>query len=63
MELTSQPNSSFLKVKCNECSTETLVFNHAKTAVVCSAESCSEILAQPSTGKAEIFGEIIEVLN
>ena len=63
MELTSQPNSSFVKVKCSECSAETIVFNHAKTVVVCSAENCSEVLAQPSTGKAEILGEIVEVMN
>ena len=63
MESTSQPNSSFVKVKCNECSTETIVFNHAKTIVVCSSDSCSEVLAEPSTGKAIINSEIIEKLE
>ncbi|OLS27390.1 MAG: 30S ribosomal protein S27e [Candidatus Heimdallarchaeota archaeon LC_2] len=63
MDLISQPNSNFVKVKCNECSTETIVFNHAKTIVVCSADDCSEVLAQPASGKAVINGEIIEVLN
>ena len=63
MESLTQPNSSFIKVKCNECSTETIVFNHAKTIVVCSSDSCSEVLAQPATGKAIINGEILEKLE
>ncbi|MHA2028057.1 MAG: 30S ribosomal protein S27e [Candidatus Kariarchaeaceae archaeon] len=61
MELVPQPNTKFVKVKCSECETETIVFNHAKTVVNCSSESCNEVLAQPRSGKAEIVGEIIEI--
>ena len=63
MSLTSTPNSKFVKVKCKECEEETIVFNHAKTVVNCSNDSCEEILATPQSGKAEIHGEIIETLE
>lgn len=63
MQLIPHPNSKFLRVKCNECETETIVFNHAKTVVKCSNEDCGHVLATPLGGKAEIDGEIVEVLN
>lgn len=63
MELVPQPNTQFVKVKCPECETETIVFNHAKTVVVCSSDDCNQVLAQPNSGKAEITGEIIEVME
>ncbi len=63
MELAQKPNSKFVKVKCPEYETETIVFNHAKTIVVCSSDDCNEVLAQPHSGKAEITAEIVEILE
>jgi len=54
-------SSKFLKVKCNDCENEQVVFDHASTSVKCSV--CGSTLVEPSGGKAEIKGEIIEVLN
>lgn len=63
MELVPTPNSRFVRVKCPECGEETIVFNHAKTEVTCQNKDCAELLAKPQGGKAEIFGEITEVLE
>jgi small subunit ribosomal protein S27e len=54
-------SSKFLKVKCTHCKNEQVVFDHASTRVECSA--CGSTLVEPSGGKAEIKGEVIEVLN
>lgn len=54
-------SSKFLKVKCNDCENEQIVFDHASTSVKCNV--CGSTLVEPSGGKAEIKGEIIEVLN
>ena len=54
-------SSKFLKVKCNDCENEQIVFDHASTSVKCNV--CGSTLVEPSGGKAEVKGEIIEVLN
>ncbi|HUV79215.1 MAG TPA: 30S ribosomal protein S27e [Candidatus Bathyarchaeia archaeon] len=54
-------DSKFLKVKCNDCEYEQVVFDHATTSVKCNV--CGRTLVEPRGGKAEIKGEIIEVLT
>ena len=63
MDLVTKPNSNFLKIKCSECETEMIVFDHAKMEIQCSNADCSEILVEPQSGKALINGEIIEQLE
>lgn len=63
MELVPQPRSKFFKVKCPECEHEMIVFNHAKTDVVCQGEDCDHLIAEPAAGKAYIDAEIIEELE
>lgn len=58
-----KPKKTFAKVKCPECETETIVFVSAKTVVNCLNDDCKAILATPRGGKAEIKGEIIELLG
>ncbi|HEC76216.1 MAG TPA: 30S ribosomal protein S27e [Thermoplasmatales archaeon] len=53
--------SSFYKIKCKDCSNEQIVFSKASTVVRCSI--CGSVLAQPTGGKAEIKGEILEELG
>ncbi len=53
--------SKFLRVKCNDCENEQIVFDHASSWVKCNV--CGRTLAEPRGGKAEIKGEIIEVLT
>lgn len=54
-------SSKFLRVKCNDCENEQVIFDHASTSVKCSI--CGSTLVEPRGGKAEIKVVIIEVLK
>jgi small subunit ribosomal protein S27e len=56
-----KPRSVFLRIKCPACGNEQIVFSHATTVINCNI--CSEILAAPSGGKAEIKGEIVAIFD
>ena len=53
--------SKFLKVKCNDCQNEQIIFGSASTKVDCTV--CGKTLAEPHGGKAIIKTQIIEVLE
>ncbi len=57
-----KPTKTFARVKCPECESETIVFVSAKTTVYCLNDECKTVLAVPKGGKAEIKGEIVELL-
>ena len=44
--------SKFLKVKCNDCQNEQIIFGNATTRVDCTV--CGRTLAEPSGGKAVV---------
>ncbi|KAG8951789.1 40S ribosomal protein S27 [Tulasnella sp. 424] len=50
--LVQEPNSYFMDVKCPGCFAITTVFSHAQTVVMCG--SCSQVLCQPTGGKARL---------
>lgn len=56
-----KPHSRFLKVKCNDCDSEQVVFNKTTMKVNCAV--CGTTLAQPTGGKAEIKGSVIGALD
>ena len=56
-QLLPKPRSTFLRVKCPKCGNEQLVFSHAVNRVNCNV--CGAELAEPSTGKAMVKGEIV----
>ena len=56
-----EPNSRFLKVRCPKCNNEQIIFGKASTTVRCLI--CDTVLAEPSGGKAKIYGRILEVLD
>ncbi len=60
-ELIPKPRSVFLRVKCNKCANEQLVFEQTSTYVKCNV--CDELLAQPTGGKAVISGEVLASLG
>lgn len=60
-DLIPKPKSHFVKVKCKDCSNEQVIFNKANTLVTCAI--CGTTLAKPTGGKAEIVGEVTEVLD
>ena len=59
--LLEKPRSRFLRVKCNDCSNEQVVFGNAATKVECSV--CGRLIVEPTGGKANIRTQILEVLE
>ncbi|MEA2045430.1 MAG: 30S ribosomal protein S27e [Euryarchaeota archaeon] len=53
--------SRFLRVKCNDCENEQIIFGKAATAVKCLV--CGRTLASSTGGKSQIKTEILEVLE
>ncbi len=53
--------SRFIKVRCQSCKNEQIIFEGATTKVQCLV--CNAIIAEPKGGKADIKARIVEVLN
>ena len=51
----------FIKVRCQACKNEQIIFEAASTPVKCLI--CSAIIAEPKGGKAELKASLVEVLN
>jgi len=60
-KLIPRPRSSFIRVKCQKCGNEQLMFGNAVNRVNCNV--CGAELASPSGGKAVIKGEIVAVFE
>jgi small subunit ribosomal protein S27e len=56
-----EPKSKFIKIRCNKCKNEQIIFEKASTQVKCLV--CGEILATPKGGKAEIKTTVLEILE
>lgn len=54
-------DSKFVRVKCDDCDNEQVVFNKASSIVKCLI--CGRTLAEPKGGKAKIKTQILEVLG
>lgn len=59
--MANKTNSRFIRVKCNDCGNEQIIFSNAATTVKCLA--CEKVIAEPKGGKADIKTEIVEVLD
>jgi len=59
--MTTKPESKFLKVKCEGCRNEQIIFNKASTPVKCLV--CGKELAVPTGGMAVIKTKIVQVLD
>ncbi|MDI6639356.1 MAG: 30S ribosomal protein S27e [Methanocellales archaeon] len=53
--------SKFIRVKCNDCENEQVIFNKASSIVKCLI--CGRTLVEPRGGKANIKTQILEVLG
>ena len=53
--------SKFVKVRCNKCKNEQIIFGKASTEVKCLV--CGTELAKPTGGKAQIKARILEILE
>ncbi len=60
-KLIPRPRSRFVRVKCLKCGNEQIVYGSAVNRVKCSV--CGAELAVPSSGKAQIKGEIVAVFE
>lgn len=56
-KLIPRPTSKFLRIKCQDCGNEQIVFSHATNIVHCNV--CGATLTEPSGGKATIKGEVM----
>jgi len=56
-----ETRSKFIRVRCKDCGNEQVIFNKASRVVSC--HICGATLAEPTGGKAEIKGEIIEEIE
>jgi small subunit ribosomal protein S27e len=56
-KLIPRPRSKFLRVKCQKCGNEQIIFSNPVNTVNCNV--CGIELAEPTGGRAKIKGEII----
>ncbi len=56
-KLIPRPKSKFLRVKCQKCGNEQIIFSNPVNAVNCNV--CGIELAESTGGRAKIKGEII----
>jgi len=59
--MSDEKHSKFLKVKCNDCDSEQIIFNKSNLQINCPV--CGSTLAVNTGGKTEIKGKIIGVLD
>ncbi|TRO54200.1 30S ribosomal protein S27e [Candidatus Bathyarchaeota archaeon] len=60
-KLIPKPRSVFLRVKCQKCGNEQLIFSNVVNKISCNV--CAETLAEPTGGRAKINGEVLTVLE
>ena len=53
--------SRFVKVRCQKCKNEQIIFGKASSQIKCLI--CGTVIAEPAGGKAKIKARIVEILN
>jgi len=53
--------SKFVRVKCEKCKNEQVIFGKASIEVACLV--CNEVLATPTGGFADIKAKIVQVMD
>jgi len=56
-----EPSSRFIRVRCNKCKNEQVIFGKCATKTECLV--CNSVLAEPTGGKSNIKARILEVLS
>jgi small subunit ribosomal protein S27e len=59
--MSPEKHSKFLRVICNDCDSEQIIFNKSNLQINCPV--CGSTLAVQTGGKAQIKGKIIGVLD
>ncbi|MFC1648086.1 30S ribosomal protein S27e [Nanoarchaeota archaeon] len=57
----TNPNSKFIKVRCNKCKNEQIIYGNAAENVKCLV--CDTELASPTGGRTNVHARILEVLE
>ncbi len=60
-QTTKGPRSTFVKVRCEKCKNEQIIFGNSSSVVKCLV--CDKKLAAPTGGKAKILARVLEVLE
>lgn len=60
-KIIQNPKSRFLKVRCPKCKNEQIIFGKASRVVKCLI--CSNVLCEPTGGKAKVNVRVLEVLE
>ena len=59
--MNKETKSKFIKVRCNKCKNEQIVFGKSASVVNCLV--CGDGLLEPSGGKSKIKARVLEVLE
>ncbi len=54
-----KPRSSFIKIRCNQCSNEQIVFEKPASNIKCRV--CGKLVVKSTGGKGKFLAEIVEV--
>ncbi len=57
----TEPTSKFIKIRCQKCKNEQIVFGKTATKVMC--QVCQELLAESTGGKTKPVTRVLEVLE
>ncbi len=61
MELIPMPKSRFLKVQCEKCKNEQIIFSKPSMVVKCLV--CENVLAEPTGGSGRISAKILKIIS
>ncbi|MBU2639211.1 MAG: 30S ribosomal protein S27e [Nanoarchaeota archaeon] len=56
-----EPNSKFVKLRCNKCKNEQITFGKPSSIIKCLV--CGTPITEPTGGKGKIKARILEVLE
>jgi len=56
-----ETRSRFLRVKCDDCGNEQVIFDRAATVIKCLV--CDRVLAEPRSSKVMVKTKILEVVD
>jgi len=58
MEFAKEPKSFFLRVKCDGCGNEQIIFSNASQLVKCLG--CNQVLAESGPGKVSLKSRVVK---
>ncbi len=61
-DVIQNPISKFIKVKCNKCKNEQIIYGKASTKLI-KCLVCDDVLGESKGGKTNVLGKILEVVG